>query len=148
VRRSLLALGFSLLVLTAGLPAGAQNRVPPSGTAPVARPQSTVRRGDAESERLERLAAEVVRTTREYRASLERILGIYQRDADARQFSLRQRRVTLKKINFVAERLPAHFGDAEFEGDLVLELCRPEELATAGDAWPADFDGFVGHHHA
>ena len=113
MRRSLLALGISLLVLTDALPAGAQNRVPPSGTVPGARPQGTVRRGDAESERLERLAAEVVRTTREYRASLERILGIYQRDAESlaelveARRDLYQREIISKRELEIGERLLA-----------------------------------------
>jgi hypothetical protein len=134
VRRSLLALGFSLLVLTAGLPAGAQNRVPSSGAAPVARPQDTVRRGDAESERLERLAAEVVRTTREYRASLERILGIYQRDAESLaelvevRRDLHQREIISKRELEIAERL----------------LAEAQAKVTETERWIQDADKIIG----
>jgi hypothetical protein len=104
---------MSLLICTDALPALAQNRTPASGTAPAARPQGTVRRGDAESERLERLAAEVVRTTREYRASLERMLVIYQRDVESFtdlvevRRDLLQREIVSKRELEIAERLLA-----------------------------------------
>jgi hypothetical protein len=113
VRLSLLALALSLAVGTDALPALAQNRTPASGTTPAARPQGTVRRGDAESERLERLAAEVVRTTREYRASLERMLVIYQRDVESFtdlvevRRDLLQREIVSKRELEIAERLLA-----------------------------------------
>jgi hypothetical protein len=113
VRISLLGLALSLVICTDALPALAQNRTPASGTTPAARPQGTVRRGDAESERLERLAAEVVRTTREYRASLERMLVIYQRDVESFtdlvevRRDLLQREIVSKRELEIAERLLA-----------------------------------------
>jgi hypothetical protein len=134
VRVSRLALALSLLICTDALPALAQNRTPASGTAPVARPQGTVRRGDAESQRLERLAAEVVRTTREYRASLERMLVIYQRDVESFtdlvevRRDLHQREIVSKREVEIAERL----------------LAEVQAKVTETERWIQDADKIIG----
>jgi hypothetical protein len=134
VRVSLLAVALSLLICTDALPALAQNRTPASGTAPVARPQGTVRRGDAESQRLERLAAEVVRTTREYRASLERMLVIYQRDVESFtdlvevRRDLHQREIVSKREVEIAERL----------------LAEVQAKVTETERWIQDADKIIG----
>lgn len=134
VRDPLLALCISLLVFTAALPAAAQNRVPASGTVPAARPQGTAGKGDADRGRLERLAAEVVRTTQQYRASLERILVIYQRDAeslaelvDVRR-DLHQREIVSKRELEIAERL----------------LAEAQAKVTETERWIQDADKIIG----
>jgi len=68
-----------LALVGPGLPAAAQSRVTPNGP-----PVIQVPRGQAgeRSADLEKLSAEVIRTTREYRASLEKLLVIYQRDVE------------------------------------------------------------------
>ena len=138
---SLLALGMSLLVSTAALPASAQKRVPASGTAPAARPQGPVGRSDTESQRLEtdtarleRLAAEVVRTTREYRASLERMLVIYQGEAESLaelvevRRDLHQREIVSKHELEIAERL----------------LAEAQAKVTETERWMQDADKIIG----
>jgi hypothetical protein len=134
VKFAFLALGIFLLVSTAALPAAAQNRVPARGTAPAARPQGTVGRSDAESQRLERLAAEVVRTTREYRASLERILVIYQHDVESFtdlvevRRDLHEREIVSKREVEIAERL----------------LAEAQAKVTETDRWIRDADKIIG----
>jgi hypothetical protein len=81
VRPPTLALALIAALLIETAPAAAQSRAPATGAGP--RPPGTSRPRESESERLERLAAEVVRTTREYRASLERMLAMYQQDAES-----------------------------------------------------------------
>ena len=134
MRLALFTFGASLLVVTAAvLPAAAQSRVPPAGPAPVTRPQGTVRKGNPESERLERLAAEVVRTTREYRASLERMLVIYQRDAESLtelvevRRDLLQREIVSKRELEIAERL----------------LAEVEAKVTETERWIQDADKII-----
>ena len=135
VKFAFLALGIFLLVSTAALPAAAQkNRVPASGTAPAARPQGTVGRSDTESQRLERLAAEVVRTTREYRASLERILVIYQHDVESFtdlvevRRDLHEREIVSKREVEIAERL----------------LAEAQAKVTETERWIRDADKIIG----
>ena len=116
------------------LPALAQNRTPASGTPPPARTQGPVRRGDAESQRLERLAAEVVRTTREYRASLERMLVIYQRDVESFtdlvevRRDLLQREIVSKRELEIAERV----------------LAETQAKVTETERWIQDADKIIG----
>jgi hypothetical protein len=80
-RRSLLGLASALAAGLLGLagPAAAQ-RAPAARTG-----RATPDRGRAGGDDLEKLAAEVVRSTREYRASLERLLAIYERDLATHQ---------------------------------------------------------------
>ena len=131
---SLLALGLALLVSTAALPATAQKRVPASGTAPVTRPQGPARPGETDTARLERLAAEVVRTTREYRASLERMLVIYQGDAESLaelvevRRDLHQREIVSKRELEIAERL----------------LAEAQAKVTETERWMQDADKIIG----
>lgn len=70
-----LALGLLLVVVLDAAPAAAQSRVP----SPPPRPPVTSRR---ETE-ADRLAAMIVRTTREYVASLERMRAAYKKEADS-----------------------------------------------------------------
>lgn len=130
---AVLALGICLLIVTV-LPATAQVRVPASGTAPVARPQGTVRKGDTESERLERLAAEVVRSTREYRASLERMLGIYQNDAESLAVLVEVRRDLLRR-EIVSKR------ELEIAEGLLAEA---QAKVTETERWILDADKIIG----
>lgn len=58
-------------------PAAAQSRVAPAGRPVIQVPRG---QGGERAADLEKLSAEVLRTTREYRASLEKLLEIYQRD--------------------------------------------------------------------
>jgi hypothetical protein len=134
VKRSGLVIGIFLLAVTAALPAEAQIRGPAGGTAPVTRPQGTVRKGDADTERLERLAAEVVRTTRAYRESLERMLAVYQRDAEglaelveARR-DLFQREIVSKRELEIAEGL----------------LAEAQAKVTEAERWILDADKIIG----
>lgn len=107
------ALLCALLLLLAldAAPALAQSRIPPAGAA--TRPQPSARPREAEPDKLERLAAEVVRTTREYRASLERMLAMYQRDAEGLaelvevRRDLAERQIVSKRDLEIAERLHA-----------------------------------------
>ncbi len=130
----LFALGASLLVCIAALPVAAQTRAPASGTAPVTRPPGTVRKGDAERERLERLAAEVVRTTREYRASLERILVIYQRDAESMAELVEVRRDLLRR-DIVSKR------EVEIGEGLLAEV---QAKVAETERWIQDADKIIG----
>ncbi len=134
MRLQLFALGASLLVCIAALPVSAQTRAPASGTAPVTRPPGTVRKGDAESERLERLAAEVVRTTREYRASLERILVIYQRDAESMAELVEVRRDLLRR-DIVSKR------EVEIAEGLLAEA---QAKVAETERWIQDADKIIG----
>ncbi len=70
---------LALAVVCPVLPAAAQGRL-----APNSRPGIQVPRGQGgeRSADLEKLSAEVIRTTREYRASLDKLLVIYQRDVE------------------------------------------------------------------
>jgi len=68
-----------LALVGPGLPAAAQSRVTPNGRPVIQVPRG---QGGERSADLEKLSAEVIRTTREYRASLEKLLVIYQRDVE------------------------------------------------------------------
>jgi hypothetical protein len=76
-----LALGLIAFLLIEAAPVGAQSRVPTTGAG--TRPQGTTRPRGGEADRLERLAAEVARATLEYRATLERLRAMYQKDAES-----------------------------------------------------------------
>ena len=134
MKHSGLVIGVSLLAIIGALPVEAQNRGPAGGTAPAARPQGTLRGGDAETERLERLAAEVVRTTTEYRASLERMLTIYQRDAEGLaelvevRRDLFQREIISKRELEIAEGL----------------LAEAQAKVTEAERWILDADKIIG----
>ena len=69
-----LVLGLIAFLLIETAPVDGQSRAP----APGARPQST-----RQAEQFDRIAADIVRTTREYVASLERTLAIHQKDAQS-----------------------------------------------------------------
>ena len=110
-----LALTVALLamMLIQARPVGAQGRAPV--------PRSPVSsRGAAESDRL---AAEVVRTTREYIASLERMRATYQRDADALaelvdvRRDLYQRQIIAKRDVEIAEEALAQANRKVQEAD-------------------------------
>jgi hypothetical protein len=77
--RLVLGLIAFLLIETASV--DAQSRAPAPGAG--ARPQGTTRSRDSQAEQFDRLAAEIVRTTREYVASLERTLAMQQKDAES-----------------------------------------------------------------
>ncbi|MBI2528503.1 MAG: hypothetical protein HYV93_21280 [Candidatus Rokubacteria bacterium] len=68
---------LALALACAASPAPAQSRVAPDGRPAIQVPRG---QGGERAADLEKLSADVVRTTREYRASLERLLEIYQRD--------------------------------------------------------------------
>jgi hypothetical protein len=93
-----------------------------------------VRKGDAETERLERLAAEVVRTTREYRASLERMLVIYQRDAEGMAEVVEVRRDLLRR-DIVSKR------EVEIAEGLLAEL---QAKVAETERWIQDADKIIG----
>src|SRR5262249_43197403 len=67
-------------------------------------------------------------------------------DADAGEGAAGEETLALEEVDFVGEGFAADLGDAELEGQLVLEARGAEELAGAGDAGPADLDRLVGHH--
>jgi len=134
MRFQFFAVGASLLIFIAALPLAAQTRAPASGTAPVTRPPGPVRKGDAETERLERLAAEVVRTTREYRASLERMLVIYQRDAESMAEVVEVRRDLLRR-DIVSKR------EVEIAEGLLAEL---QAKVAETERWIQDADKIIG----
>lgn len=88
-------------------PAAAQGRAPALGPAP----RAPVSSRQSESDRL---AAEVVRTTRQYIASLERMRATYQRDAEALAEMVEVRRdlyqrqiISLREVQIAEEALAA-----------------------------------------
>ena len=76
-----LVFGLIAFLLIEAAPVDAQSRAPATGAG--ARPPSTTRPRDGQAEQFDRLAAEIVRTTREYVASLERMLAMHQKDAES-----------------------------------------------------------------
>jgi hypothetical protein len=134
VKVSLLAVGISMLVVTAALPGAAQDRVPANHVAPRVRPPAAVRGGDAQGERLERLAAEVVRTTRNYRASLERMLIIYQRDAESMTELVEARRDLLQR-EIISKR------EVEIAEGLLAET---QAKVAETERWIQDADKIIG----
>jgi hypothetical protein len=76
-----LVLGLIAFLLIETVSVDAQSRAPAPGAG--ARPQGTTRPRDSQAEQFDRLAAEIVRTTREYVASLERMLAMQQKDAES-----------------------------------------------------------------
>ena len=76
-----LVLGLIAFLHNETAPVHGQSRAPAPGAG--ARPQSTTRPRDSQAKEFDRLAAEIVRTTREYVASLERTLAIHQKDAQS-----------------------------------------------------------------
>lgn len=75
-----------VLRLLAGLSAAVLvSTAPPGAAAQTSRTAAPKGGGRAPTESLEKLAADVVRSTKEYRASLERLLAIYERDLAERE---------------------------------------------------------------
>ena len=106
-----LVVGLIAFLLIETAPVGAQSRAPAPGAG--ARPQSTTRPRDSQAKQFDRLAAEIVRTTREYVASLERTLAMHQKDAEsvAEMVELRrdlyQRQIISRREVEIAEELLA-----------------------------------------
>jgi len=115
-----LALGLLLVVVLDAAPAAAQSRVP----SPPPRPPVTSRR---ETE-ADRLAAMIVRTTREYVASLERIRAAYKKEADSFAEMVEVRRDLFER-GIISRR------DVEIAEELLAEANRKVQEA---DRWIKD----------
>lgn len=76
-----LVLGLIAFLLIETAPVDGQSRAPAPGAG--ARPQNPTRPRDRQAEQFDRIAADIVRTTREYVASLERTLALHQKDAQS-----------------------------------------------------------------
>jgi hypothetical protein len=115
-----LALGLLLAVVLDAAPAAAQSRVP----SPPPRPPVTSRR---ETE-ADRLAAMIVRTTREYVASLERMRAAYKKEADSFVEMVEVRRDLFER-GIISRR------DVEIAEELLAEANRKVQEA---DRWIKD----------
>lgn len=115
-----LALGLLLVVVLDAAPAAAQSRVP----SPPPRPPVTSRR---ETE-ADRLAAMIVRTTREYVASLERMRAAYKKEADSFAEMVEVRRDLFER-GIISRR------DVEIAEELLAEANRKVQEA---DRWIKD----------
>jgi hypothetical protein len=115
-----LALGLLLVVVLDAAPAAAQSRVP----SPPPRPPVTSRR---ETE-ADRLAAMIVRTTREYVASLERMRAAYKKEADSFAEMVEVRRELFER-GIISRR------DVEIAEELLAEANRKVQGA---DRWIKD----------
>lgn len=115
-----LALGLFLVVVLDAAPAAAQSRVP----SPPPRPPVTSRR---ETE-ADRLAAMIVRTTREYVASLERMRAAYKKEADSFAEMVEVRRDLFER-GIISRR------DVEIAEELLAEANRKVQEA---DRWIKD----------
>jgi hypothetical protein len=115
-----LALGLLLAVVLDAAPAAAQSRVP----SPPPRPPVTSRR---ETE-ADRLAAMIVRTTREYVATLERMRAAYKKEADSFAEMVEVRRDLFER-GIISRR------DVEIAEELLAEANRKVQEA---DRWIKD----------
>lgn len=100
LRPPIAGLVLALTAVWGALPAAAQSRLSPDGRPGIQAPRHP---GGERPADMEKLSAEVVRTTREYRASLEKLLAIYQRDVETLGELVEVRR-DLRRRDVVSQR--------------------------------------------
>jgi hypothetical protein len=131
--RGLLGAVLCLAVVAGAARAGAQSASPPAKAKPSPRPRAAPAAPPRGPDRLQQLAAEVVRSTREYRASLERLLAIYETElANAVQT------VEVRKEMHARGALAPHLVE---ESELALAAARENVEETR--SWIAEADHII-----